>query len=223
MMLTGLMSFSVVLIFLNEGSSVRVHPGGNITLPCSIKDDREINWIITDGNQTFVRIMRVDNNYGPEFKLGPSNIHPNYSGRIRSVSSSTNTHSLLLLNITEDDLLLFCCLDYKIECTCTKLDSKENNEGEKTEVRHFCIMIWLPVISVLLLLSLMSNVCMCWRIKRPKKGNLKASKPLHKNTEDKQGNEADEITYASVNINKIPKNRGHRHHPTQDTVYARIK
>lgn len=37
-----------------------------------------------------------------------------------------------------------------------------------------------------------------------------------------QGNEADEITYASVNINKMQKNRG-QHHLTQDTVYARIK
>ncbi|XP_073796978.1 uncharacterized protein [Danio rerio] len=172
----------VVLLIVTEGSSLKVHPGGNTTLPCSIKDDREINWIITDGNQTFVRIMRVDNNYGPEFKLRLSYIHPNYSGRIRSVISSTNTHSLLLLNITEDDLLLFCCLDYKIECTCTKLDYKEISTRNADSVSPDAVLIsgWLPVFFVLLLLLLLSTVCVCWRAKEKQKGFEMTYVPSHK-------------------------------------------
>ncbi len=114
--------FSVLMI-VTEGSSVKVHPGGNTTLPCSIKDDREITWIITNGNQTFVRILKLEYGYGPESKPEPSNIHPSYAGRIRALNSSTNTHSLLLMNITDTDLMLYCCTDYKNEQThCTKLD-----------------------------------------------------------------------------------------------------
>ncbi len=112
-----------VLMIVTEGSSVKVHPGGNTTLPCSIKDDREISWIITDGNQTFVRIMRLEYGYGTESKPEPSNIHLSYAGRIRTLSSSTNTHSLLLMNITDTDLMLYCCTECMLEQThCTKLD-----------------------------------------------------------------------------------------------------
>ncbi|XP_058621633.1 uncharacterized protein LOC131533349 isoform X4 [Onychostoma macrolepis] len=132
MMLRGLISF-IVLMIVTEGSSVKVHLGGNTTLPCSIKDDREITWIITNGNQTFVRILKLEYGYGPESKPEPSNIHPSYAGRIRALSSSTNTHSLLLMNITDTDLMLYCCMDYKNEQThCTKLDYEENLKESKT-------------------------------------------------------------------------------------------
>ncbi|KAL1248511.1 hypothetical protein QQF64_021829 [Cirrhinus molitorella] len=225
MMLRELISFSVIMIVI-EGSSVKVLPGGNVTLSCSIKVDKETTWIITNGNQTFVRIMRLEYGYGPEPKLEPSNIHPSYTDRIRALSSSTNTHSLLLMNITDTDLMLYCCTDYSIGQTeCTKLDYEEqhNTEEDTKAIWNYIInTICLPVICVLLLLSLMSNVCMCWRIKRPKKDNLKELKTLHKSTQDKQGNEAGEIKYASVNIKKVQRNRG-QHHPTQDTVYACIK
>ncbi|XP_016129795.1 uncharacterized protein [Sinocyclocheilus grahami] len=222
--------FCVVLMIVTEGSSVKVHPGGNTTVSCSIKNDKEITWIITNGNQTFVRILKLEYVYGPESKPEPSYIHPSYTGRIRALSSSINTHSLLLMNITDTDLMLYCCTDYKIEQThCTKLDYEEQQNTEEIEDKktigignYISTTIWLPVICVLLLLSLMSNVCMCWRIKRQKKENLKESKTLYKSTQDKQENEADGISYASVNINKTQRNRG-QHHPTQDTVYASIK
>ncbi|XP_052452539.1 uncharacterized protein LOC128013514 isoform X2 [Carassius gibelio] len=176
-MLRGLISFSVLMI-VTEGASVKVHPGGNTTLPCSIKNDTEITWILTNGNQTFARILRLEYGYGPEPKPEPSYIHPSYAGRIRALSSSTNTHSLLLMNITDTDLMLYCCTDYKIEQThCTKLDYEEN---------------------------------------------LQESKTSYKSTQDEQENEADGISYASVNINRTERNRG-QHHLTQDTVYARIK
>ncbi|XP_058621631.1 uncharacterized protein LOC131533349 isoform X2 [Onychostoma macrolepis] len=193
MMLRGLISF-IVLMIVTEGSSVKVHLGGNTTLPCSIKDDREITWIITNGNQTFVRILKLEYGYGPESKPEPSNIHPSYAGRIRALSSSTNTHSLLLMNITDTDLMLYCCMDYKNEQThCTKLDYEEQQNTEEIEDKkaigignYISTRIWLPGICVLLLLSLLSNVCMCWRIKRPKKENLKESKTLCKSTQDEQ-------------------------------------
>ncbi|XP_073796973.1 uncharacterized protein [Danio rerio] len=166
-------SFIVVLLIVAEGSSSMVHLGGNTTLPCSIKDDREINWIITDGNQTFIRIMSVENNYGPEFELEPTNIHPHYFGRIRSVSSSTNTHSLLLLNITEDDLLLFCCTEYTLQQThCTKLDYKQVSTEDADFFSPDAVLIcpWLPAMCVLLLLLLLSTVCVCWRAAEMQKG-----------------------------------------------------
>ncbi|XP_016337488.1 uncharacterized protein LOC107685430 [Sinocyclocheilus anshuiensis] len=229
-MLRGLISFCVVLMIVTEGSSVKVDPGGNTTLPCSIKNDKEITWIITNGNQTFIRILRLEYLYGGKSKPEPSNIHPSYAGRIRALSSSTNTHSLLLMNITDTDLMLYCCTDYKIEQThCTKLDYEEQQNTEEIEDKktiglgnYISTTIWLPVICVLLLLSLMSNVCMCWRINRQKEENLKESKTLHTSTQDEQENEADGISYASVNINKTQRNRG-QHHLTQDTVYASIK
>ncbi|XP_026116490.1 uncharacterized protein LOC113095095 isoform X2 [Carassius auratus] len=218
-MLRGLISFSVLMI-VTEGASVKVHPGGNTTLPCSIKNDKEITWIITNGNQTFVRILRLEYVYGSEPKPEPSNIHPSYAGRIRALSSSTNTHSLLLMNITDTDLMLYCCTDYKIEQThCTKLDYEEQQNGIG---KYISTTVLLPVICALLLLSLMSNVCMCWKIKRQKKENLQESKTSYKSTQDEQENEADGISYASVNINRTERNRG-QHHLTQDTVYARIK
>ncbi len=112
--------FSLLMIVTE---AVKVHPGGNTTLPCSIKDDTEINWIITNGNQTFVRILKLEYLYGGKFKTEPSIIHPSYAGRIRALSSSTNTHSLLLMNITDTDLMLFCCMDFTLEQShCTKLD-----------------------------------------------------------------------------------------------------
>ncbi|XDV47666.1 hypothetical protein PO909_017240 [Leuciscus waleckii] len=110
-------------MLVTEGSSVKVHPGGNTTLPCNIKDNTEITWIITNGNQTFVRILKLEYQYGDNSKPEPSNIHPSYTGRIKALSSPTNTHSLLLMNITDTDLMLYCCMDYKTERShCTTLD-----------------------------------------------------------------------------------------------------
>ncbi|KAK2870211.1 hypothetical protein Q8A67_024603 [Cirrhinus molitorella] len=229
MLLRGLISFNVLMI-VTEGASVKVNPGENTTFDCSIKDDKEITWIITNGNQTFVRILRLEHLSADKSKPEPSNIHPSYTGRIRALSSSTNTHSLLLMNITDTDLMLYCCTDNKnVQTHCTKLDyevpdvQQKNTEQDRKAIGNYIITtICLPVICVLLLLSLMSNVYMCWKIKRPKKENIKESKTLYKSTQDKQENEADEISYASVNIKKLKRNRG-QHHPTQDTVYACIK
>ncbi|XP_073796975.1 uncharacterized protein isoform X1 [Danio rerio] len=179
MLFFHLSDFTVVLLFVAEGSSVKIHNGGNTTLPCSIKADREINWIITDGNQTFIRIMKLEYTDGEQSRPEPTNIHPSYFGRIRSVSSSTNTHSLLLLNITEDDLLLFCCTECRLEQThCTKLDSAEwINEVDESANRADCvtpdavlISVYLPVVGVLLLLLLLSSVCVCWRAAEMQKG-----------------------------------------------------
>ncbi|XP_050953924.1 uncharacterized protein LOC127155622 isoform X1 [Labeo rohita] len=172
MILRQFICFCIVLMVVTEGSSVKVHPGGNTTLPCSIEDDREITWIITNGNQTFVRILKLEYGYGPESKPEPFNIHPSYAGRIKAVSSSTNTHSLLLMNITDTDLMLYCCTDYKNEQThCTKLDyevSIEDVDQEVTDtINHdpviICIIPWLPVVCVLLLLLLVSSVYVCCR------------------------------------------------------------
>ncbi|XP_048031237.1 uncharacterized protein LOC125258370 isoform X2 [Megalobrama amblycephala] len=122
MILRQFMCFGVLMI-LTGGSSVKVHPGGNTTLPCNIKDDEEITWIIINGNQTFVRILRLEYLYGGKSKTEPSYIHPSYAGRIKALSSSTNTHSLLLMNITDTDLMLYCCTECRLEQThCTKLD-----------------------------------------------------------------------------------------------------
>ncbi|KAK2870214.1 hypothetical protein Q8A67_024606 [Cirrhinus molitorella] len=156
-------------MIVTEGASLKVHPGGNTTLPCSIEDDREITWIITNGNQTFVRILKLEYGYGPESKPEPSNIHPSYAGRIRAHSSSTNTHSLLLMNITDTDLMLYCCTDYKNEQTnCTKLDyevSTEDVDQQETDTISGDPVIspWLTVVCVFLLLLLVLNVCVCWR------------------------------------------------------------
>ncbi|XP_048036109.1 uncharacterized protein LOC125261597 isoform X2 [Megalobrama amblycephala] len=228
MMLRGFISFTVVLLLLTEGSSVKVHPGGNTTLPCNIKDDEEITWIIINGNQTFVRILKLEYLKGTESKPESSYIHPSYAGRIKALSSPTNTHSLLLMNITDTDLMLYCCTERKLEQThCSKLDygEQQNTEGtENTKAfgNYISTTIWLSVICVFLLLSLMSNVCMCWKIKRAKKGNLRGSQTLYKSKSKGEQNEGDEISYASVNINKVKKHR-ERNHLTQDTVYASIK
>ncbi|KAK2870212.1 hypothetical protein Q8A67_024604 [Cirrhinus molitorella] len=164
--------FCAVLMIVTEGASVKVYPGGNTTLPCSIKDDKEITWIIINGNQTFVRILRLEYGYGPESKPEPSNIHPSYAGRIRALSSSTNTHSLLLMNITETDLMLYCCTECMLEQThCTKLDwtmdyedvDQQDIDTKSLESVLIDIILWLPVISVLLLLLLLSSVYVCWR------------------------------------------------------------
>lgn len=110
-------------LLLTEGSSVKVHPEGNTTLPCSIKDDNEITWVITNGNQTFVKILKIDYVDGNQSKPKPMYIHPSYAGRIRALSSSINTHSLLLMNITDTDLMVYCCTDFTLEQShCTKLD-----------------------------------------------------------------------------------------------------
>ncbi|RXN33353.1 hypothetical protein ROHU_004307 [Labeo rohita] len=162
--------FCVDLMVVTEGTSMKVHPGGNTTLACSIEDDREITWIITNGNQTFVRILKLEYGYGPESKPEPSNIHPSYTGRIKTLSSSMNTHSLLLMNITDTDLMLYCCTDYKNEQThCTKLDYGVNIEDvdQHDTVSHesaiISIILWLPVVCVLLLLLLVSSVYVYWR------------------------------------------------------------
>ncbi len=76
-----------------------------------------------NGNQTFVRILKLEYLYGGKFKPKPSIIHHSYAGRIRALSSSTNTHSLLLMNITDTDLMLYCCMDFTLEQShCSKLD-----------------------------------------------------------------------------------------------------
>ncbi|XP_067291512.1 uncharacterized protein [Pseudorasbora parva] len=175
-------------MILTEGSSVNVHPGGNTTLPCSIKDDREITWIITNGNQTFVRILKLEFLYGGKSKPEPSNIHPSYAGRIKALSSSSNTHSLLLMNITDTDLMLYCCTDYTIEQShCNKLDYEEiynDVDQQDADISHDPVIIsispWLPVVSVLLLLLLVSSVCVCWRATRLQKGCTRTN-DLHKN------------------------------------------
>ncbi|XP_048036111.1 uncharacterized protein LOC125261597 isoform X4 [Megalobrama amblycephala] len=192
MMLRGFISFTVVLLLLTEGSSVKVHPGGNTTLPCNIKDDEEITWIIINGNQTFVRILKLEYLKGTESKPESSYIHPSYAGRIKALSSPTNTHSLLLMNITDTDLMLYCCTERKLEQThCSKLDYGEQQNTEGTEnTKAF--------------------------------GNLRGSQTLYKSKSKGEQNEGDEISYASVNINKVKKHR-ERNHLTQDTVYASIK
>ncbi|KAL1248510.1 hypothetical protein QQF64_021828 [Cirrhinus molitorella] len=156
-----------------EEASVKVKPGGNTTFDCSIKDDKEITWIITNGNQTFVRILRLEHLSADKSKPEPSNIHPSYTGRIRALSSSTNTHSLLLMNITDTDLMLYCCTDNKnVQTHCTKLDHEEvsiedvdqqdtNNISHKTVI--ISIILWLPVVCVFLLLLLGLSVYVCWR------------------------------------------------------------
>ncbi|XP_051738890.1 uncharacterized protein LOC127506442 [Ctenopharyngodon idella] len=170
-----------VLMILTEGSSVKVHPGGNTTLPCNIKDDTEITWIIINGNQTFVRILKLEYGFGPESKPVPSIIHPSYTGRIKALSSSTNTHSLLLMNITDTDLMLYCCTECRLEQThCTKLDfedviTEDVDQQDTDDISHdpviISISLCLPVVCVLLLLLLLSSVCVCWRATRLQKGS----------------------------------------------------
>ncbi|XP_065115171.1 uncharacterized protein [Paramisgurnus dabryanus] len=175
--------FTVVLVILIEGASVKVHPGGNITLHCTIKDDREISWIITNGNQTFVRILRIEHLYGDKHKPDPSFTHPDYEGRIIAVSSLTHTHSLILMNITSNDLMLYCCTDCKHEQTyCTKLDfegdeSAEDVEHRDTEdiIHDSFISPLLPVLCVLISLLLLANICLCWTGKRLKTGCARTS------------------------------------------------
>ncbi|KAK9953178.1 hypothetical protein ABG768_017196 [Culter alburnus] len=171
MILRQFMCFGVLMI-LTEGSSVKVHPGGNTTLPCNIKDDKEITWIITNGNQTFVRILKMEHLYGGKPKPEPSYIHPSYTGRIKALSSSTNTHSLLLMNISDTDLMLYCCTECRLEQThCTKLDFEgkicNDVDQQDPDISHDAVIIsislFLPVICVLLLLLLVSSVCVCWR------------------------------------------------------------
>ncbi|XP_048031302.1 uncharacterized protein LOC125258408 [Megalobrama amblycephala] len=182
--------FTVVSLIFTEGSSVKVHPGGNTTLPCNIKDDTEISWIIINRNQTFVRILKLEYVYGTESKPESSYIHPSYAGRIKALSSSTNTHSLLLMNITDTDLMLYCCTQCKLEQThCTKLDYEGDVEASiedveqqdtKTIIHESVIMNifpWLPVVCVLLLLLLMSNVCVCWRATGLQKGGARTIDP----------------------------------------------
>ncbi|KAK7123578.1 hypothetical protein R3I93_021874 [Phoxinus phoxinus] len=180
MILIQIIYFTVISLILTEGSSVKVHPGGNTTLPCSITDDTEITWIITNGNQTFVGILKLEYLYASNSKPEPSNIHPSYTGRIKALSSSTNTHSLLLMNITDTDLMLYCCMDYKTEQShCTKLDYEDVSTGDVDQqdtdiLSHDSVILsigpWLPVVCVLLLLILVSSVCVCWRATRPQKG-----------------------------------------------------
>nr|XP_055037330.1 uncharacterized protein LOC129425417 [Misgurnus anguillicaudatus] len=147
------------IIILTRGASVKVLPGGNVTLSCTIKDDQEINWIIINDNQTFVTILRLEHLYSGKRKPDPSFTHPDYEGRIIAVSSLTHTHSLILMNITSTDLMLFCCTDFNInQSYCTKLNFEKQ---QVTAVSHDPISIWLPVLCVLLLLVL--SVCVCWR------------------------------------------------------------
>ncbi|KAL1248513.1 hypothetical protein QQF64_021831 [Cirrhinus molitorella] len=225
-MINILKCFCVVLI-LTEGSSVKVHPGGNATFPCSIEDDKEISWIITNGKQTFVRILKLEYFEGYQSKPEPIHIHPSYAGRIRAFSSSTSTHSLLLMNITDTDLMLYCCTECTLEQThCTKLDYEDESPGDVKQqdtenieqLFTWGFNLWLPVVCALLLVSLALNACMCWRRKKHKTGNVK----VNRCEKVEQGNETDEISYASVNIIKSHKIRG-EHQLTQDTVYARIK
>nr|XP_055039000.1 uncharacterized protein LOC129426613 [Misgurnus anguillicaudatus] len=147
------------IIILTRGASVKVLPGGNVTLPCTIKDDKEINWIVINDNQTFITILRLQFFIKAKVKLSPSFTHTDYEGRIIAVSSLTHTHSLILMNITSTDLMIYCCMKCHLEQTyCTKLDFKV------TAVSHDLISstsIWLPVLCVLLLLILI--VCVCWR------------------------------------------------------------
>ncbi|XP_050954831.1 uncharacterized protein LOC127156140 [Labeo rohita] len=226
-MINILICFGVVLI-LTDGSSVKVYPGGNTTLPCSTEDDREITWIITNGNQTFVRILKLEYVEGNQSKPEPIHIHPSYAGRIKALSSSTNTHSLLLMNITDTDLMLYCCTECMLEQThCTKLDYEDESPGDVKQQDTENInqlstcgsSLWLAVVCALILVSLVLNACVCWRRKKHKTGNIKKVNRCEK---VEQGNEVDEISYASVNIIKAQKIRG-KHQLTQDTVYARIK
>ncbi|TRY91168.1 hypothetical protein DNTS_006099 [Danionella cerebrum] len=116
-------------MMVTEGSTVNVYLGGNTTLPCSLQDNTEIFWIGTNGNQAFVTVMSllfILDGPIPE----PSEIHPQYKGRTKAFSSSTNTHSLLLMNITEADLMLYCCMDFQLkQHNCTKLDIERNRNG----------------------------------------------------------------------------------------------
>ncbi|XP_065115099.1 uncharacterized protein [Paramisgurnus dabryanus] len=163
------------VIILTKGASVKVHPGGNVTLSCTIKDDQEINWIVINDNQTFVTILRLQFFNEAKVKLSPSFTHPDYEGRIIAVSSLTHTHSLILMNITSTDLIIYCCMKCHLEQTyCTKLDFKEQ---QVTALSHDLISsIWLPVLCVLVLLIL--SVCVCWRGTGLQRG-CGTSKDLH--------------------------------------------
>ncbi|XP_048029980.1 uncharacterized protein LOC125257574 isoform X2 [Megalobrama amblycephala] len=229
MMLRGLIYFTFISLTLTEGSSVKVHPGGNTTLPCNIKDDKEITWIITNGNQTFVRILKMEHLYGGKPKPEPTNIHPSYAGRIKALSSSTNTHSLLLMNISDTDLMLYCCTECRLEQThCTKLDFEDESTDAQQDTKNFShdpvtcgISLWLPIVCVPLALLSVSNACLCW-IRKRFQDLRAASTNINKSQQTTQGDEDYSISYASVNMIKGQKNRS-QHHLTQDTVYASIK
>lgn len=65
-----------------------------------------------------------------------------------------------------------------MSCTAILLgDVDESNEDEDQQDtdnnKHVLTCrdtLWLPVVSVLLLVSLVSNVCVCWRRKKYRKG-----------------------------------------------------
>ncbi|TRY91174.1 hypothetical protein DNTS_006103 [Danionella cerebrum] len=104
-----------------------------------------------------------------ETKPEPSEIHPQYKGRTKAFSSSTNTHSLLLMDITEADLMLYCCVDFQLkQHNCTKLDLEDVRSKEVDLIcadhpAGISTCSFLLVIIGLLLLLLMSNICVLWR------------------------------------------------------------
>ncbi|XP_048866563.1 uncharacterized protein LOC125739987 isoform X2 [Brienomyrus brachyistius] len=90
-----------------EPAVVEVQPGGNATLPCGIPVNTEVSWFSQQSDHIPARVM--DLKYTSAHQIIPVYIRDEYRGRLVPVSDS-NTHSLQLKNITEADLLMYCCI-----------------------------------------------------------------------------------------------------------------
>ncbi|XP_048868634.1 uncharacterized protein LOC125740874 isoform X2 [Brienomyrus brachyistius] len=230
---------SVALVTKAETPAViEVQPGGAATLPCGIPVNAELSWFSLQSDHVPVRVM--DLKYRAGYDMNLVNIRDEYRGRLFPVSDS-NTHSLQLKNITEADLLIYCCIqssDLKFG-NCTKLKFTDPPGGQSTPHPLQCptpqpetlnpgpynpdLLPWILLPCVALLTATISSLC-CYLCHNqvPLRKSSDSQQRGSRTSRHDQG-EPDEVQYVSVKFKSSMKRVQKRAEDEQDTVYAGIK
>ncbi|XP_048866010.1 uncharacterized protein LOC125739682 isoform X4 [Brienomyrus brachyistius] len=163
----------------------------------------------------------------------PVNIKDEYRGRLFPVDES-GRHSLQLKNITEADLLIYCCLQSKSlkfeNCTKLKFTGHPGSQSTPHSLQHTtpqpsnsALLPWILLPCVALLTATISSLCcyFCHNQAPLRKSSDSQQRGSRTSRHDQERN--DEVQYVSVNF-KSPKQQDQtRERNEQDTVYARIK
>ncbi|XP_048866565.1 uncharacterized protein LOC125739990 isoform X1 [Brienomyrus brachyistius] len=143
-----------------EPAVIEVQPGGNATLPCGISVNMELSWFSLQSDHIPVKVMNLE--YRSRGKINSSYIRDEYRGRMTPIFNST--HSLQLKNITEADLLIYCC----IQITglkfgnCTMLKFTDHAGGQSThpiQPSNHDLLPWILLPCVALLTGSISSLC----------------------------------------------------------------
>ncbi|XP_048868641.1 uncharacterized protein LOC125740878 isoform X2 [Brienomyrus brachyistius] len=175
----------------------------------------------------------MDLKYRAGYDVNPVNIRDEYRGRLFPVSHS-NTHSLQLKNITEADLLIYCCIqssDLKFG-NCTKLNFTEPPGGQSTphpqsetlnpEPCTPDLLPWILLPCVALLTGTISSLC-CYFYHNQAALRKSSDSQQRGSRTSRHDEEKLEVQYVSVKFKSSMKQVQKRAEDEQDTVYAGIK